>query len=162
MLLEAESAFSFPTRLVLRTKMAVRCIGTILPMILWHITHNITTILWQCWFWVATFVIKRKVLQYSMTLLNLHDRCLWLPDNRCKCGDRRGGAYDLPTRGLVVPGLRPGEELGHQAFQHLRPRQHAMHRGGGDVNPSQRTHRATRRYSTCPFPKNIIKKFNNI
>ena len=90
------------------------------------------------------------ISNHPIYLVAHHDRCLWLPDYCCQRGDRLRGAYDLPTRRLVVSGLWPGEELGHKALQHLWPRQHPLHCGGGNVHPAQRPHREARRYSiTC-------------
>lgn len=71
-------------------------------------------------------------------------RCVWMPDDRFQCGDGCCGAGDLSSRWGVVRKLWEREELWDEAVQHLGSREHAVHRGGGDVHPSERAHRETR------------------
>ena len=61
--------------------------------------------------------------------------------------DRRCADHPAPRRGLVLE-LRRQEQHGHQAVLRVRPCEHALQRGGGDVASLPRTHRqALRRHS---------------
>lgn len=71
-----------------------------------------------------------------------------MPDNSCQRGDSCCGASDLSSRRSLVRQLWEGEELWHEAVQHLRSREHTMHGGGRDVYSSEGVNRETRR---CVF-----------
>ena len=53
----------------------------------------------------------------------------------------RGGADDPQARRVVVLQLRRAQQLRHQGVLHLRPRQQAVQRRGGDVDPVPRADR---------------------
>ena len=63
-------------------------------------------------------------------------RPLWLPDHGQQRRDHRGRADDPAARRRVVRGLRPAEQHRHQGVLHLRPREQALQRRGGDGHPA--------------------------
>ena len=68
-------------------------------------------------------------------------RALWLPDHgEQRRKHRRGADHPAPRRRLVLR-ARPAEEHRHQAVLHLRPREQAVQRRGGDGHSAARADR---------------------
>ena len=64
-------------------------------------------------------------------------RALRLPHDRHQRGDCGRGAHHPPSRRVVVRRVRPPQQLWHQAFLHLWPREQPVHGRGGNVHPAQ-------------------------
>ena len=58
--------------------------------------------------------------------------------------DHRGHPDHPPARRRLVRGLRPAQQHRHQDLLHLRPREPALHRRGGDEHPAQGADREAR------------------
>ena len=94
----------------------------------------------------CVFLPNKHCSDSSPSLFLLFYRGVWLPYNCCQCGDGIRGAHHLSPWRLLVSRLWQREKLWHKALQHLRPCKHPLHCGGGDVHPSERTHREACRY----------------
>jgi hypothetical protein len=72
-------------------------------------------------------------------------RTLWLPDHGQQRRDDCRGADDSQARARLVRRHRPAQQHRYQDLLHLRPREQALQRRGGDGDPAEGVDRPARR-----------------